>query len=84
MGHPEQRLFCALTSLKVGRLQVPRVENLDPQVLVEHLTADGDAAQVGRVQVNVVVVMTVAVVAVAVGSAEARLLQRSLWGGFHQ
>ena len=71
--------------MKVGRLQVPRVENLDPQVLVEHLTADGDAAQVGRVQqVNVVVVMIVAVVAVAVGSAEARLLQRSLWGGCHQ
>ena len=68
--------------MKVGGLQVARVENLDPEVLVQHLTADGDAAQVRRVHVHVgvvVVVVVTVVVAVAVGPAESRLLQRSLY-----
>ena len=69
-----------LTSLKVRRLQIPGVEDLDPEVLVQHLAADGDAPQVGRVHVAVVVTAAAVVVVVvaAVGPAESRLLQRSL------
>ena len=68
-----------LTSLKVRRLEIPGVEHLHPQVLVQHLAAHGDAAQVGRVHVHVVVVVVAAAVVVAaVCPAEAGLLQRPL------
>ena len=54
--------FCdfPLTSLQVRRLEIPGVEHLHPQVLVQHLAAHGDAAQVGRVHEHVVVVVVVA------------------------
>ena len=45
-------------------------------MLVQHLAANGDAPQVGRV--HAVVVVVVAVVVAAVGPAEARLLERPL------
>ena len=51
-----------LTSLKVRRFEIPGVEHLHPQVLVQHLAAHGDAPQVGRVHVHVVVVAAAVVV----------------------